>query len=88
MAEGVAVITGGARGIGRDIGLTLKAQGRSLAVFYRTRAEAGAETAAAVEERGAEQHTLGSWNRRLTMSGEDSGAIAPTRCRAQPYPPL
>jgi 3-oxoacyl-[acyl-carrier protein] reductase len=53
MTERVALITGGARGIGREIGLTLAAQGWSVAVCYRTSAEAGAETAAAMEERGA-----------------------------------
>ena len=53
MTERVALITGGARGIGREIGLTLAAQGWSVAVCYRTSAEAGGETAAAMEERGA-----------------------------------
>jgi len=57
MTERVALITGGARGIGREIGLTLAAQGWSVAVCYRTSAEAGAETVAAMEERGA-QRTL------------------------------
>jgi len=53
MTERVALITGGARGIGREIGLTLAVQGWSVAVCYRTSAEAGAETAAAMDECGA-----------------------------------
>jgi 3-oxoacyl-[acyl-carrier protein] reductase len=53
MTERVALITGGARGIGREIGLTLAAQGWSVAVCYRSSTEAAAETIAAMDERGA-----------------------------------
>lgn len=52
MAERVAVITGGARGIGRGIALELGAQGWSVALTYRTSEQAAAETVAAIEDRG------------------------------------
>jgi 3-oxoacyl-[acyl-carrier protein] reductase len=53
MAERVVLITGGARGIGREIGLTLAARHWSVAVCYRTSVQAAEETAAAMAERGA-----------------------------------
>jgi NAD(P)-dependent dehydrogenase (short-subunit alcohol dehydrogenase family) len=46
MASRVALITGGARGIGRAIGLDLAGRGWSVAICYRTSA-AEAETACA-----------------------------------------
>jgi 3-oxoacyl-[acyl-carrier protein] reductase len=48
----VALITGGARGIGREIALKLAARGWSIAIGYRRRADAAAETLAAIEARG------------------------------------
>ncbi|MBI3457113.1 MAG: SDR family oxidoreductase [Candidatus Rokubacteria bacterium] len=48
----VALITGGARGIGRAIGLDLARAGWSVAFCYRTSAEAAAETRAALEAAG------------------------------------
>ncbi len=53
MTERVALITGGARGIGREIGLALASEGWSVALCYRTSAQAGEETAEAARERGA-----------------------------------
>ena len=47
-----AVITGGARGIGRAIALRLAEQGADVAFSDRGNAEAAAETVAAVEARG------------------------------------
>jgi 3-oxoacyl-[acyl-carrier protein] reductase len=47
------LITGGARGIGRAIGLDLAGAGWSVALCYRTSAEDAAQTAAAIEEKGA-----------------------------------
>lgn len=49
----VALISGGARGIGRAIGIDLAAAGWSIALCYRTSADAAAETSAAIEENGA-----------------------------------
>ena len=48
----VALITGGAKGIGRGIALDLAAQGWSIAYCYRTSSEAAAETAQAIEAAG------------------------------------
>jgi 3-oxoacyl-[acyl-carrier protein] reductase len=50
----VALITGGARGIGRAIGLDLARAGWSVAFCYRTSAEAAAETRAALEAAGGQ----------------------------------
>jgi 3-oxoacyl-[acyl-carrier protein] reductase len=50
--ERVALISGGARGIGRAIALDLARAGWSVGVCYRTSAEAAAETAAAIEAAG------------------------------------
>lgn len=48
----VALITGGARGIGRGVALDLAARGWSVAICYRTSAQAAAETIGAVSARG------------------------------------
>lgn len=53
MAERVALITGGAKGIGREIGLALAEEAWSVAVCYRTSAQAGQETAEAATALGA-----------------------------------
>ena len=50
----VALITGGARGIGRAIALDLAQDGWSIALCYRTSVEAAAETEGAIRSRGAE----------------------------------
>jgi len=49
----VALITGGARGIGRGIGLDLARAGWSVALCYRTSERAASEAAAAIEAAGA-----------------------------------
>jgi 3-oxoacyl-[acyl-carrier protein] reductase len=49
----VALITGGARGIGRAIGVDLARAGWAVAFCYRTSEAAAAETRAAVEAAGA-----------------------------------
>src|SRR5882757_8203761 len=48
----VALITGGARGMGREIGLALAARGWSIAIGYRASADAAAQTAAAITAHG------------------------------------
>lgn len=53
MSEKVALITGGARGIGRAIGLELASRGWSVAVCFRTSEPDAQETVKEVEEKGA-----------------------------------
>lgn len=48
----VAIITGGARGIGRAVGLDLAHAGWSIALCYRTSQREAEETAHAIEEAG------------------------------------
>ncbi len=52
MKERVAVITGGARGIGRAIALYLAETGWSVAVCFRSSEHQAQETVAAIEKRG------------------------------------
>jgi 3-oxoacyl-[acyl-carrier protein] reductase len=52
MPDRVAVITGGARGIGRAIALDLAAQKWSVAIAYRTSEKDAAQTAKDMTERG------------------------------------
>jgi 3-oxoacyl-[acyl-carrier protein] reductase len=49
----VALVTGGAKGIGRGIGLELAAQGWTIAFCYRTSADSAESTAAAIRGTGA-----------------------------------
>ena len=53
MSERVALITGGARGIGRAVALDLAESGWSVAVCYRTSAAQGSEVVDAVQKKGA-----------------------------------
>ena len=53
MKDKVALITGGARGIGRSLALSLAEQGCSVAICYRTSRQQAEETIAAVAARGA-----------------------------------
>lgn len=53
MAQRVALITGGARGIGRGIALSLARRGWCVAVCHRRSHEAAEETRAAIQEQGA-----------------------------------
>jgi 3-oxoacyl-[acyl-carrier protein] reductase len=53
MSERVAIITGGAKGIGRAVALDLAARGWSVAFCYRTSAQAAEATAAELRAKGA-----------------------------------
>ena len=52
MEDRVAIITGGARGIGRAVGLALAEEGWSVAFCWRTSQAAAEQTAADIEARG------------------------------------
>ncbi|MBI3007586.1 MAG: SDR family oxidoreductase [candidate division NC10 bacterium] len=52
MGERVAVITGGARGIGRAIALSLAESGWPVAICYRTSGQEAGETVEAIREEG------------------------------------
>ncbi|WP_447601616.1 SDR family NAD(P)-dependent oxidoreductase [Nitrospira sp. Nam80] len=52
MTQPIALITGGAKGIGRAVAFDLAAQGWRIAICYRTSAEAAKDTAAGIEDRG------------------------------------
>lgn len=54
----VALITGGARGIGRSIGLSMAKRGWSIALCYRTSIKEGEETAREVQELGGSAMAL------------------------------
>jgi len=58
MADRVALIPGGARGIGRRIAVRLAERGWAVAIAYRTSHAAAEETRRAVEEHGAEALAL------------------------------
>jgi 3-oxoacyl-[acyl-carrier protein] reductase len=53
VADRVALIPGGATGIGRQIGLRLAERGWAVAIAYRTNEDAAEDTRRALEERGA-----------------------------------
>jgi 3-oxoacyl-[acyl-carrier protein] reductase len=61
MGGRVALITGGARGIGRAVGLDLAAHGWDIAFCYRTAAREAAETASLVRQ-------AGRWGRIVAFS--------------------
>src|SRR6266540_902656 len=60
MNERVALITGGARGIGRAIALALADRGWSVAVCYRTSRQDAAETELALRSRGVRGRAIQS----------------------------
>ena len=56
MPEKVALITGGARGIGKHIGLALAREGWNVAICYRTSENDANETVGMIEEIGAKAY--------------------------------
>jgi len=52
MSQRVALITGGVRGIGRAIALSLAEEGWSIAICYRTSKDDGEKTQTEIQERG------------------------------------
>ena len=52
LTDKVTIVTGGSRGIGRAIALTLARQGFDVCVSYASDARAAAETVAAIEKAG------------------------------------
>jgi 2-hydroxycyclohexanecarboxyl-CoA dehydrogenase len=71
MAERVALVTGGARGIGRAIALALAADGRAVAVGDLLSSEAG-ETAGAIERGGGRALAV---ELDVTDAGSVEGAV-------------
>ena len=58
MADKVALISGGARGIGRAIALDLGSRGWSVAICYRTSAQSAAEVVEAIQQSGGRASAL------------------------------
>jgi 3-oxoacyl-[acyl-carrier protein] reductase len=58
MESKVALISGGARGIGRALALDLASRGWSVAICYRTSAQSAAEVVEAVRQAGAKGSAL------------------------------
>jgi 3-oxoacyl-[acyl-carrier protein] reductase len=54
MADQVALVTGGSRGIGRAVALALAGAGRPVAVVYRSRSDDAKETLSLIEQSGGE----------------------------------
>jgi 3-oxoacyl-[acyl-carrier protein] reductase len=67
MTERVALITGGAKGIGRAVALDLAAQGWSVAICYRTSEREADDTRVAIERHGV---------RALTIQADVSDPVA------------
>ncbi len=67
--EKVALVTGGARGIGRTIALNLAEQGWAVAICYRKSATEANTTLAAIQEKGARGLAV-----RCDVSDPDSAA--------------
>jgi 3-oxoacyl-[acyl-carrier protein] reductase len=57
MSERVALITGGARGIGKEIGLALAKEGWNVAICYRTSESDANETVGLIQEIGAKAYS-------------------------------
>lgn len=58
LQDRVVLVTGGARGIGRGIALTLAAEGAKVAVNYRERADAAADVVRRIREEGGDAEAI------------------------------
>lgn len=55
----IALVTGGSRGIGKSIAMTLAARGAKVALNYASRADAAQEVVAAISDAGGEAMAIG-----------------------------
>lgn len=78
MDKKVALITGGARGIGRAVALDLAAQGWAVAICYRASASAAEEVIT-----GIEQHGTKGWALQCDVSDPDAAVSLVERVAGQ-----
>jgi len=69
MSKKVALITGGARGIGKDIGLALAREGWNVAICYRTSENDANETVGLIQEIGSK-----AYSQKADVSDPDAAA--------------
>ena len=81
----VAVVTGGARGIGRAIALLLAKRGAAVCVNYAARADAAEQVASEIKGEGGRAITAGAdiadFRAVQMMIGRALGAMYPKRSR-------
>ena len=69
MADRVALITGGAKGIGRAVALDLAQHGWSVAICYRTSAREAEDTRATIEACGVRALAVASCCMKMPKNG-------------------
>ena len=67
----VALVTGGTRDVGRQIALTLAAEGATVAVNYRDSADEAATVVAEIRAQGGKAEALSSRSRRPRLGAGD-----------------
>jgi 3-oxoacyl-[acyl-carrier protein] reductase len=81
LADRIALVTGGSRGIGRAIALAFAAEGAHVAVNYRRQADAAAETVQAIEALGrravAVPADIADWAACQAMVSAAEAALGP-----------
>ncbi len=73
MADRVALVTGGGRGVGKGIALGLAADGFDVAITYRKDAESAAETVAEIESVG---RAAAAFQGDVTLADDNSRNVA------------